>query len=57
MKTKKLNKKLTLSKKTVTNLDNSELNVVKGGQPTGPANCPTFLICFTPETGVSWCGC
>jgi len=48
MKTKKLNKNLTLCKKTITNLGKEELNVVKGGEPShGLANCVS-LVCYTP---------
>ena len=32
MKIKKLNKKLTLNKKTIASLNNSDMNSVKGGQ-------------------------
>lgn len=49
MKTKKLDKKLSLKKSTVSHLDNKDLNHVKGGVvPTGitcPGHCNTFITC------------
>ena len=48
MKTKKLNKKLTLSKKTITHLGKEELNVVKGGQPSFGLVVCVSLVCYTP---------
>lgn len=42
MKTKKMNKKLTLNKKTVSDLNKLEQSKVKGGTfPTFP--CPTLI--------------
>ena len=34
MKTKKINKRLTLNKKTIVNLANAEMNAAKGGYET-----------------------
>jgi hypothetical protein len=53
MKTKTFKKKLTLNKKTVVNLNNSELNDVKGGCATEVQSCPLpntsnyMMICET----------
>ncbi len=43
MKTKKFNKKLTLNKKTVVNLDSSNMNGVQGGIVETYYTCPTNL--------------
>ncbi len=53
MKTKSLNKKLVLNKKTVVNLDKNEMSTAKGGGPyTNPNGCNTartyctdFIFC------------
>lgn len=49
MKTKKLDKKLSLKKSTVSHLDDHDLNRAKGGViPTGvtcPGYCNTYLTC------------
>jgi hypothetical protein len=34
MKTKKINKKLVLTKKTIANLSGAEMNVQRGGEPS-----------------------
>ena len=50
MKTKKIAKKLTLNKATITNIGTEELNIVKGGVTGGdlcsqePQLCDTFPI-------------
>jgi len=45
MKPKKLNNKLTLNKKNIANLNNSDMNVVKGGEQTdGPE--ASYITCF-----------
>ncbi len=43
MKTKKITKKLELNKETLINLEDSQMNEVKGGE-TLPT--PTFFSCF-----------
>lgn len=45
MKTKKLSKKLALNKKTISNLSDSEMNNVHGGELTMPPK--TCLVCET----------
>lgn len=47
MKTKQLERKLTLSKKTIANLIDKEMNVIYGGESEVP--CPTFVlsVCHT----------
>ncbi|MGD2088625.1 MAG: class I lanthipeptide [Candidatus Aminicenantes bacterium] len=54
MKSKKFDKKLLLSKKTVAHLDNAEMQVVQGGVNTfvlcetwfgGPCPATNFLTC------------
>lgn len=61
MKPKKLANKLTLSKTTVSNLDNGDMNGVKGGFTDDcslPAsNCKTNCepICRTQEITVCYC--
>ncbi len=71
MKTKKINKKLSLHKKTIANLDNNEMNGAHGGGTLGTLCCiPTgFSICKCPtgdtciecptvgESDVSYCDC
>ncbi len=39
MKTKKFNKRLTLNKSTVVNLNNSDMSKVYGGEWTDPGEC------------------
>lgn len=41
MKTKKINKKLSFSKRTIADLNSQKLNVVRGG--TLSINCPTVF--------------
>lgn len=53
MKTKKIIKKLTLNKKTVVNLDGSNMSGVKGGAtwfncPTGRTYCRTECVTACP---------
>jgi natural product precursor len=48
MKTKKMSKRLSLNKKTITDLNDSELNSVRGGIDTGyscPGHCDTIESC------------
>lgn len=48
MKTKKITKKLTLNKKTVVNLDGTNMSGVKGGLVETYYTCPTgFTYCRT----------
>jgi hypothetical protein len=54
MKTKRFNKKLTINKQTVSNLDTIELSKIHGGMRTfvidGPPSCisaTNFLTCYT----------
>jgi len=53
MKTKKLSKKLTLSRKTIANLNNRDLGNVRGGDaetniclPTNNTVCGTVCTCY-----------
>jgi natural product precursor len=56
MKTKKLNKKLTLSKKTIAHLENSEMNAARGGE-TEPVLCIfTKKECSEVPCPVTWPG-
>lgn len=48
MKTKKLDKKLDLNKKTIALLNNGEMNVIDGGYSVPGFTC---LPCPTYETG------
>ena len=49
MKTKEFNKKLSLKKQTVSNLENAEMSLVKGGAYTR-ISCQTIgLVCSQPE--------
>jgi hypothetical protein len=41
MKTKKFNKKLSLGKQTIANINNGEMNVIKGGRPSVVPLCNT----------------
>ena len=59
MKLKKLNKKLTLSKETVSNLDNNEMDMAVGGGGTYLSSCCTINMatciplpggCYTTDT-------
>lgn len=47
MKVKKLDRKLSLNKKTIVNLNSSEMNVVKGGD-TLDAECPSYTCISCP---------
>jgi len=47
MKTKKFDKKLALNKTTVANLNNAQMNDLKGGAPNTRITCP---ICDTLES-------
>ena len=54
MKTKKVSKKLGLSKKTIANLNAKEKNEVKGGKlRTEETYCWTDCIC--PTASCEWC--
>ncbi len=63
MKVKKISKKLVLSKKTIANLENSELNVIQGGRTASPrGTCHTWCdvdpylsICACEYTGYTAC--
>ena len=70
MKTKKLHKRLVLKKVTVTNLNDYELNSIRGGdnsEQTACAYCDTEGIACRPsapctgtlcyETGYTFCVC
>lgn len=46
MKAKKFNKKLNLSKITIANLENGEMNAIKGGL-TGTTVCPWTVCEYT----------
>ncbi len=49
MKTKSLNKKLVLNKKTVANLDKKEMSTAKGGSYTAYEFCEgTIVMCTRP---------
>lgn len=56
MKTKKFDKKLTLDKKTVTELSENDMKGVNGGQETlaGP-RCVTVDNCYPGNTNVVLC--
>jgi len=58
MKTKKVNKKLSLNKKTIANLGNNEMNGVHGGGTLNSLCCiPSgFSICKCP-TGETCLDC
>jgi hypothetical protein len=66
MKKVKFNSKLSLNKETVANLNNSELNNVKGGETNGvtvcwaicdtKADCPTNSPC-NPTNALWTCTC
>lgn len=49
MKTKKVEKKLFLNKKTIAHLNNGQLGQAKGGGPT--------TTCDTCETCLTYCSC
>jgi hypothetical protein len=55
MKGKKLSKKLTLSKTTVSSLQDNELNTVKGGIPNTYMVVSYCMICPPDWTGPNWC--
>ena len=59
MKTKKFQKKLTLNKKTIVDLNNGEMKGAQGGadEPSiPPFFCPiTFYNCFTVDVGNTCC--
>ena len=56
MKTKKFSKKLTLNKRTVSDLNGNELKKVKGGIPTFPIpGCPIYVI--ETSNGGMVCAC
>lgn len=59
MKTKKFEKKLSLNKKTIADLEAGEQNAVKGGfGGTGRSFCwcyPSLPTCTCPYTGVPVC--
>jgi len=62
MKTKKINTKLELNKKTIANLTIETMNSINGGKPgpTGPELCPSYqsFCCPTvPYTENTWCIC
>ncbi|MCP4148387.1 MAG: hypothetical protein GY757_11610 [bacterium] len=48
MKAKKLNKKLILNKKTVSNLNNEAMSDVKGGDFVHTILCPISRFCLPP---------
>ena len=53
MKSKKFNKKLFLNKETISNINNDEMNVLRGGELTD-------IPCIPPpptRTCPSWCTC
>jgi len=63
MKNKKLSKKLTLKKHTITNLDNNQLDAVQGGRPPTSLYlsicatvCATDCICETDPEWNTCCG-
>lgn len=47
MKTIRLNKTLTLNKKTIVNLDNENMNALKGGINTLGTICPSCDSCLS----------
>jgi hypothetical protein len=50
MKTKKLEKKLVLTKATVVNLESKDMNALRGGCYTMPMGCNTeYLVCTNPK--------
>lgn len=56
MKKKNFNKKLNLSKKTVANLSNSQMNRLVGGND--PPVTYTRIVTECPQTtGGTFCGC
>ena len=57
MRTKKFNKKLNLKKQTISDLNNREMNKLKGGAnvsfyPDKPCNTATY-ICTTCRTNIT----
>jgi natural product precursor len=61
MKNKNFNKKLVLNKKTIVDLDNTEMNNLRGGVETEtPTICRTRCVsnCDTcPTVGLRTCDC
>jgi hypothetical protein len=56
MKTKKFEKKLTLNKKTIADLSNSQLGIIKGAIQSFPGlTCPTVSLCICKITGCTGC--
>jgi len=56
MRTKKITRKLTLNKQTISNLKDDEMTKLKGGATVALTECRT--VCITncrPCTIVSWC--
>lgn len=45
MKTTKIDKKLTLQKTTITQLDNTKLETIKGGFLSDPPKCTRVIWC------------
>lgn len=57
MKQKKINKKLTLNKETISNIDADQLNDVKGGLSMGSICCPDTYTCPPYTVDPPWnCG-
>ena len=55
MKTRKLNKKLVLNKKTVANLNIEEMNRLFAGKNAPPEPIPETEICIPSDTCISVC--
>jgi natural product precursor len=53
MKTKKFNKKLALNKQTISNINNDEMNVLRGGDSIDTL-CPV-KTCPPTRTCQTWC--
>lgn len=49
MKTKKINTKLTLNKKTIANLEGKDMKRINGGKATDLSNNP-WVCCIPPDT-------
>ncbi len=54
MKTKKFDRKLSINKSTVTDLQRSEMNNVKGGRVTWIQGC-TNIYCNTVISCIKYC--
>jgi natural product precursor len=54
MKPKKFDKKLTLNKKTISNLANGEMNDVYGGRPHTYQPCTNGTACVTCTCDPTW---